>query len=166
MRVKMPGSFSSVRNMPGGAPQGTKCGNCLFCVSICDLTRERPDLENIQYKQAVPEMSELNNSLGLRNLAQRLDISSDVTSCPSSPIAGGGTDHRDVRHPFCLYDTDEEEDSSHILRRFHHVDPPRWTDRDNSTALFVDDLTCLEKCDTTCAAVSYTHLTLPTTPYV
>ena len=42
MRIKLPGHYSTLRDMPGGALQGTKCGNYLFCVTVADLSKEIP----------------------------------------------------------------------------------------------------------------------------
>ena len=46
MRAKVGSSLSSVRDAPGGAPQGTKSGNYFFTVSIDDVDRERETEEN------------------------------------------------------------------------------------------------------------------------
>ena len=40
MRIKLGELFSSSHNTPGGAPQGTKAGNFLFCASVDGIERE------------------------------------------------------------------------------------------------------------------------------
>ena len=40
MRIKLGDKFSSSRSTPGGAPQGTKAGNFLFCASVDGIDRD------------------------------------------------------------------------------------------------------------------------------
>ena len=44
MRVKLSGGkYSDLQSMPGGAPQGTKCGNLLFCIATASLHKRIED---------------------------------------------------------------------------------------------------------------------------
>lgn len=125
MKIKMPGFFTTRKTMSGGAPQGTKCGNFLFCVTISDLTNARDDISE-QPQPPLDTSAVLNTSLGLRSLADRIMEMEDPPSPPTSPLAGQTFDSRSIRHPHCFYDLSDNEDDSHILRRLHHEEPPRW----------------------------------------
>ena len=65
MRIKTLTGYSTPRPMPGGAPQGTKCGNVLFCVTVMDIARNTGVGED-------GRREEMELGLGLRNIADRL----------------------------------------------------------------------------------------------
>ena len=143
MRVKLPGLYSGLKNMPGGAPQGTQCGNFLFCVTISDL-----------YKGNEGSMDSYDSDdLGLRNLADRLMLEED--SAPSSPLGGRNYDVRQKRHVLRIYDSSKDEEererTAASLRRRLLSPPPRWSPSPCQPVLFIDDPIGLETCDTTCA---------------
>ena len=71
MRIKMGrGIFSSSRRTPGGAPQGTKSGNILFCISTAGIERseEQPGEED----RPSSEDGSPDCGLGLEDLGSRL----------------------------------------------------------------------------------------------
>ena len=134
--------------MPGGAPQGTKCGNFLFCVAIADLDVERP---------VTAAQSE--DLLGQRDLARRIGAAADflcpASPPPSSPLGGRITDTRLTKHLNRIEDSSDDDDDLQpmvaVLRHRHHIPPPRWTAKPCSSVMFIDDLTGQEKCDVTCS---------------
>lgn len=166
MRIKLPGTYSTLKNMPGGAPQGTKCGNYLFCITAAGLaksnngaaqrTGERsvegePDNDEVQYavrEQTSPGNAEDDGALGLTDLAER------IASAPSSPLGGLYGDARWKDQTWRLDDSDDEWEE-HQLRRRCHQPPPRWVPKPLKEVMFVDDWTGLEKCDITGAASTF-----------
>ena len=53
MRIKVPGLYRSLHRMPGGAPQGTKCGNLLFCIAVSALDDETVGSSPLQVEPPV-----------------------------------------------------------------------------------------------------------------
>ena len=149
MKIKLPGLFSTLKSMPGGAPQGTKSRNFLFCVSIAGL--EEGSLELPPFEPPPPQPGQEIGQYGLLDIAQRLRPETD-SDRPSSPIGGTEWDRR-LRHKrLCWEDTDDELeddplDSGSLARRAHHIHPDRWTDLPVKSSKFIDDLNGREKCD-------------------
>ena len=84
MRIKMGSSYSTTRNMPGGAPQGTCSGSFLFACTVDGI--ESPSyLETLGLRQ--PTQTEhhetsaddvgISSTLGLTDIATRLNTSTD-----------------------------------------------------------------------------------------
>ena len=138
MRIKLPHSYSSLYDMPGGAPQGTKCGNLLFCVASMDLTTLKEEPEAMQVER--------DGSLGLIGLANRL-ASPDRAS---SPLGGSRLDLRYAGKRGWIEDSSEEEDDNESQNITSiHEPPPRWEDLPVKPLAFIDDITSREKVDTT-----------------
>ena len=147
MRVKLSGgNYSTLRKMPGGAPQGTKCGNILFCIATASIHRPESgnwtDSDGSMDDQAIP------NSLGLVDLAERLR--EDLLS---SPLGGYHLDTRMHNKSAVLDYNDLGEDQQ---PRPPHSPPPRWTEEPISVKKFIDDVTAIEKCDLTSARSTFT----------
>ena len=88
MRIKLPAMYSTLKRMPGGVPQGTKCRNFLFCAAVADLTIPRATDEHQEDEDQADE-------LGLRNLADRMAFTP-----PSSLLSGFRLDVRAQRGSF------------------------------------------------------------------
>ena len=146
--------------MPGGAPQGTKSGNFLFCVATRDLdererqqmTRAPPtpmmSLESPLALAPAPSPTPTCMSLGLSDLALR--ISTPMTS----PI-GGYVDMRGKGKSVCYLD-DTSEESQVLLTWDNHEHPLRWQEWPTKTTKFVDDITGRCRNDTTAALSHFT----------
>ena len=140
MKIKLPGSataFSTSRRTPGGAPQGTKCGNFLYCVAARELKEE-----------GTIGTEEPQSALGLTELNRRIMAQEDTP--PSSPLGGYDRDVRQ-RPKACWYDSSDTEDEWTSVHRLAslHCPPPRWKNRPLKEVEFVDDMTAAEKVDIT-----------------
>ena len=73
MRIKLSNCYSKARPMPGGAPQGTKTGNLLFCIAVSSLdnNKSRP-------RPSTPDPRADEDLYGL----------ADLHELPSSPLGG------------------------------------------------------------------------------
>ena len=133
MRIKMTGGkYSELRDMPGGAPQGTKCGNLLFCIATAFLHHTLDD--------DAPSHRPLDtstDSLGLSDLAERLH-----DERPSSPLGGSSLDLRMSGKVTIL-----EDDFPCVPP--DHDPPPRWSKKPVLVSKFIDDINAREKNDIT-----------------
>ena len=137
MRIKASNNWSTARALPGGSPQGTKCGGFLFSAVIDDI--EDPHelfLEKYSCSElSLAESESDRESLGLTDLAARM-----LPPCepPSSPIGGGRP----------------------VARRIHDTPTtPHWTRTQAETFLglpgkgppelwkYIDDFTAVETID-------------------
>ena len=157
MRIKLPGVYSELKPMPGGAPQGTKSGNFLFCVAIAGLD-ELCDVDPV----ASPRGEEGNRDvLGLRGLAARMLGDEPPDSPPSSPLGGTVWDRRFLRRPKTFLDSDTDTDNvdcGSAARSAVHEHPDRWVPVPLRSSKVINDINCREKCDITdCASTVSTY---------
>ena len=140
MRIKMGnGVFSTSRKMPGGAPQGTKTGNFLFCTATRDLEHEQTNARDPSEEEQEQE-----------DLFYTPPTSPTDTAPMMSPLGGYSRDIR-LKAKACMADTSSEEstdiDALRISQRSTHEPPPRWQEKPVKQVKFVDDLTAIEKID-------------------
>ena len=104
MRIKIrSGAYSSSSTMPGGAPQGTKSGNFLFCMATLDIDHigEQVQAADASPQTSTPVTPTSGTILTVSSLYGLSDISSRLSSTCSSPI-GGWTDTRRKGKSVCV----------------------------------------------------------------
>ena len=138
MRIKLSGgTYSKLKRMPGGAPQGTKSGNLLFCTSVADI--------HLPTRTEQPE--------GATHTAIDPPYDPPMEEAPSSPLGGSRYDLRLVGK------RDIFEDDSHIEwppPEYEHEPPPRWKREEMIVKKFIDDVNAREKCDITAGRSLFT----------
>ena len=166
MCVKVGSVKSTTRLVPGGAPQGTKCGNFLFCVSVQDI--EKPDYirmidpESTYLSEPTPgaEQSLPPDGSFLRPIAAAEESLDEVERYgnPESP------ENLAVDPNFEGYDLQDNLDLTITRRavapirrletireettRSHNIEEPeleRWERVETHSKLFIDDNTIFEK---------------------
>ena len=136
MKIRMRSDlFSTLRDMPGGTPQGTKTGNFLFNTATRGLDDPREGDKQ---------------SMASSTSSYHTPPTSPATSEgeKSSPLGGFSKDVRN-RRKSCIRDSTDEEEDDLFYDASQHERPPRWVERPLKRVRFVDDLTACSKDDTT-----------------
>ena len=150
MRVKVGGTLSVPRTVPGGSPQGSILGNFLFCVSTSELSEEHDQI-NLSTESTM--------SFGANGVSGS-DVSSE--SCKHvSPIArpippdqdlsalsgsddsinfGNFNRRRPILEDTVLSERYNQDEIDDLLG-----EPVGWTEQAISTKVYIDDLNTIEK---------------------
>ena len=134
MRIKLGrGIFSTYHPTPGGAPQGTKSGNILFCIATAGIERRAAPSDSALPPPLATETDgpvwehrdsgvngSTNGDLGLTNLGGRV-----TSEPPSSPLGGSRLDLR-LQSKMCWQNTDSEEENGVLtqVEILPHHSPP------------------------------------------
>lgn len=132
MRIKLSGGrFSSLRPMPGGAPQGTKCSNILFCIAVSSI-QDKHNVSWTDSSHSDTDHEPESGSLGLTDLAARLR-----EEALSFPLGGYRLDTRLTRKRTVLEKDPMENWPSTPP---DHQDPPRWKAEELIVKKFIDEV--------------------------
>ena len=141
MRIKMDGALSSRRSTPGGAPQGTKCGNLLFTITADHMELLlRQDGRPIPSSPPSPPPDASLNSTNAFNM-DRYDDSLNYS---------GNLGPFDNRRSRCRNPLNETGPNPLLqLWPRSEIDevlplPPRWTQLEMKKFCYVDDQTLIE----------------------
>ena len=148
MRIKLSGGvFSSPRQMPGGAPQGTRCGNLLFCIAVADLHIKGSSQQYLVGGDILTDSTHLSSeeedTYGHRDITARLH--NEKREGPSSPLGGTRLDLRLNGKLDHFEDSGDEWPPTPST----HATLARWKETAAKMSKFIDDINAMEKCDIT-----------------
>ena len=143
MSVRIHGTSSNPRLVPGGSPQGSILGNWLFCVATNSLSEREPQI--IEGPELSPVRQIIQRPIGYETTSSTPRSRHNIST--SSPeLSDESIRFFRTRRPMGLESSDDE---SYLMNQ-SGIDeilgvPDRWKNEQIDVSCYIDDFSCVEK---------------------